>query len=243
MPPGTHGPGAAGSFRFCRAAAGQAVAQSGRGWVLELRGSASARLRWEEFRMVQGSGPDQGLVVHVGPLKIDVPRSLGYYGGIAVAVGVGVIDPPLALFIAAIPAMKMLMNSQAPTAMRFIGQVFDGAAQPLGGDAQGTVRLDDDDAAAAQAKKDQGRAAATATSAAATATSPAAAATIGIPSPPPRPAAAAPGSRRTRPATAAAKPSTPGTARTPVVRASSQGKGSGRLLNSPTKDPASPAPG
>jgi len=190
--------------------------------------------------MVQGSGPDQGLVVHVGPLKIDVPRSLGYYGGIAVAVGVGVIDPPLALFIAAIPAMKMLMNSQAPTAMRFIGQVFDGAAQPLGGDAQGTVRLDD--AAAAQAKKDQGRAA-TATSAAATATSPAAAAAIGIPSPPPRPAAAAPGSRRTRPATAAAKPSTPGTARTPVVRASSQGKGSGRLLNSPTKDPASPAPG
>ncbi len=242
MPPGTHGPGAAGSFRFCRAAAGQAVAQSGCGWVLELRGSASARLRWEEFRMVQGSGPDQGLVVHVGPLKIDVPRSLGYYGGIAVAVGVGVIDPPLALFIAAIPAMKMLMNSQAPKAMRFIGQVFDGAAQPLGGDAQGTVRLDDA-AAAAQAKKDQGRAAATATSAAATATSPAAAAAIGIPSPPPRPAAAAPGSRRTRPATAAAKPSTPGTARTPVVRASSQGKGSGRLLNSPTKDPASPAPG
>jgi len=117
--------------------------------------------------------------------------------------------------------------------MRFIGQVFDGAAQPLGGDAQGTVRLDDD--AAAQAKKDQGRAAATATS-------PAAAAAIGIPSPPPRPAAAAPGSRRTRSATAAAKPSTPGTARTPVVRASSQGKGSGRLLNSPAKDPASPAP-
>lgn len=183
--------------------------------------------------MVQGSGPDQGLVVHVGPLKIDVPRSLGYYGGIAVAVGVGVIDPPLALFIAAIPAMKMLMNSQAPTAMRFIGQVFDGAAQPLGGAAQGTVRLDDD--AAAQAKKDQGRAAATATS-------PAAAAAIGIPSPPPLPTAAAPGSRRTRPATAAAKPSTPGTARTPVVRASSPGKGSGRLLNSPAKDPASPAP-
>jgi len=188
--------------------------------------------------MVQGSGPDQGLVVHVGPLKIDVPRSLGYYGG--VAVGVGVIDPPLALFIAAIPAMKMLMNSQAPTAMRFIGQVFDGAAQPLGGDAEGTVRLDDD--AAAQAKKDQGRAAATATSAAVAATSPAAAAAVGIPSPPPLPAAAAPGSRRTRPATAAAEPSTPGTARTPVVRASSQGKGSGRLLNSPTKDPASPAP-
>ena len=180
--------------------------------------------------MVQGSGPDQGLVVHVGPLKIDVPRSLGYYGGIAVAVGVGVIDPPLALFIAAIPAMKMLMNSQAPTAMRFIGQVFDGAAQPLGGDAQGTVRLDDDAAAAAQAKKDQdgpgsnchltGRSGSNWYSI----------------------TAAAPGSRRTRSATAAAKPSTPGTARTPLVRASSPSKGPDRLLNSPTKDPASPAP-
>jgi len=53
----------------------------------------------------------------------------------------------------------------------------------------------------------------------------------------------APKDQAPRPATAAAKPSTPGTARTPVVRASSPGKGSGRLLNSPTKDPASPAPG
>ena len=106
--------------------------------------------------MVQGQGADQGLVVQVGPLKVDVPRSLGYYGGIAVAVGVGVIDPPLALFIAAIPAMKMLMNSHAPKALRFVGQVFDGAAQPLGGDAEGTVRLDDD--AAAQARQDLTRA-------------------------------------------------------------------------------------
>ena len=185
--------------------------------------------------MVQGQGPDQGLVVQLGPLKVDVPRSLGYYGGIAVAVGVGVIDPPLALFIAAIPAMKMLMNSQAPKAMRFIGQVFDGAAQPLGGDAQGTVRLDDDAAAAAQAKEDQGRAAAAATS-------PAAAASTEISSQLLLPAAAAPGTRRTRPATAAAKPSMPGTARTPTVRASAPGEGSDRLLNSPTKDPASPAP-
>ncbi len=53
----------------------------------------------------------------------------------------------------------------------------------------------------------------------------------------------APKDQAPRPATAAAKPSTPGTARTPLVRASSPGKGPGRLLNSPTKDPASPAPG
>lgn len=91
-----------GSFRFCRAAAAGGGTVGLRCWVFELRGSASARLRWEESRMVQGQGPDQGLVVQLGPLKVDVPRSLGYYGGIAVAVGVGVIDPPLALFIAAI---------------------------------------------------------------------------------------------------------------------------------------------
>ena len=51
--------------------------------------------------------------------------------------------------------MKMLMDSSAPKALRFVGQIFDGASQPLGGDAQGTVRLDD--AAAERAIKTSGR--------------------------------------------------------------------------------------
>lgn len=102
--------------------------------------------------MAEGEGADRGLVVQAGPLKVDIPRSLGYYGGIGAAVGLGLIDPPLAVFIAAIPAMKMLMNSQAPRVVRFIGQVFDGASMPVGGDAEGTIRLDDAAAAAANRK-------------------------------------------------------------------------------------------
>lgn len=88
--------------------------------------------------------PDRGLVLRAGPITVDVPRSLGYYGGIAVAVGVGMIEPPLALFIGAIPVVKMLMRGGAPQPLRFLGQVFDGAAQPVGGDAQGTIRVRDD---------------------------------------------------------------------------------------------------
>lgn len=37
----------------------------------------------------------------------------------------------------------MLMNRNAPTPLRFVGQIFDGAAQPVGGEAEGTVRLND----------------------------------------------------------------------------------------------------
>ncbi len=84
---------------------------------------------------------DKGLVLTVGPLRMDVPRSLGYFGGIALAVALEVIDPPLALFIAAIPIMKMLDFPRLPRPSRFLGQVLEGASQPLGGDAEGTVKL------------------------------------------------------------------------------------------------------
>src|SRR5437588_7011036 len=50
---------------------------------------------------------DEGLVSRIGSLEIDWPRSLGYFGGIAVAVGLELIDPPIGVFIAAIPFLKM----------------------------------------------------------------------------------------------------------------------------------------
>ena len=87
------------------------------------------------------NNPDRGLITQLGPVTVDIPRSLGYFGGVGAAVALGVIDPPLAVFIAAIPVLKMLMNSKAPAALRFVGQVFDGASQPVGGDAEGTIRL------------------------------------------------------------------------------------------------------
>jgi len=84
---------------------------------------------------------DRGLTVNVGALHVDVPRSLGYFGGIGLAVGAGLLDPALGLFIAAVPIVKMLNNAQLPRPTRFLAQIFDGAAQPVGGDGAGTVRL------------------------------------------------------------------------------------------------------
>lgn len=92
-----------------------------------------------------------GLVVNLGSVRIDVPRSIGFYGGIAVAVGVGMIEPPLALFIAAVPLIKMATNSRAPQPLTWLGQLLDGAAKPVGGDAEGTIRLADPQAAVKQA--------------------------------------------------------------------------------------------
>ena len=85
--------------------------------------------------------PDTGLVIQVGSLDIDIPRSAGYYGGVALAVAIGLIDPPLGLFIAAVPVLKMLTNARFPTPVRFIGQFLEGSAMPVGGDAEGTVRF------------------------------------------------------------------------------------------------------
>jgi hypothetical protein len=82
-----------------------------------------------------------GLVGRIGPFEVDWPRSLGFFGGVGVAVGIGLIDPPLGLFIAAVPFLKMLDLPGLPTRTRFMGQVFEGVAKPVGGDSDGTVRL------------------------------------------------------------------------------------------------------
>ena len=81
------------------------------------------------------------LVSRVGALELDWPRSIGYFGGVGVAVAAGLIDPPLGLFIAAVPFLKMLDLPKMPNLPRFVGQVLEGVAKPVGGDSQGTVRL------------------------------------------------------------------------------------------------------
>jgi hypothetical protein len=89
-----------------------------------------------------GQAPqDRGLVSQIGPLKVDWPRSIGYYGGIGIAVAAGMIEPPLALFIAAIPFLKMLNRPNASQPVRFVGQVLDGAAKPVGGSSEATIQL------------------------------------------------------------------------------------------------------
>jgi hypothetical protein len=81
------------------------------------------------------------LISRIGALEIDWPRSLGFFGGIALAVGAGVIDPPLGLAIAAVPFIKMLDLPRMSNRVRFVAQVFEGATQPVDGNSQGTIRI------------------------------------------------------------------------------------------------------
>lgn len=84
---------------------------------------------------------DRGLISHFGPVEVDWPRSLGYFGGVGLAVAAGVIEPPVGLFIAAIPFLKMINHPKAPLPVRFVGQVLDGASKPVGGDTEATIQL------------------------------------------------------------------------------------------------------
>lgn len=86
---------------------------------------------------------DKGIQVAIGPVQIDVPRSLGYFGGIGVAVALGLLEPPLGAFIAAVPVINMLANRAAPQPVRFVGELLQGAAKPVGSDGEGTITLAD----------------------------------------------------------------------------------------------------
>lgn len=84
------------------------------------------------------------LHVELGPVQIDVPQTVGYYGGIGVGLALGILEPPLAAFIAAVPLIKILAERSSIPA-RFVGELLQGASKPIGGDAEGTVRLADRD--------------------------------------------------------------------------------------------------
>ena len=90
--------------------------------------------------------PDESgiLEIQVGPVLIDVPRSIGYFGGVGTALALGMVDPPLAAFIAAVPFLAMLTHRSLPVPVRFLGETLDGAAKPVGGDDDGYVKLRDE---------------------------------------------------------------------------------------------------
>lgn len=92
---------------------------------------------------IRFGAPKNVLEVRVGTIEVDVPRSIGYFGGLAAATGLGLIEPPLALFIAAVPVYKALTNTALPKAVRVVGEVLQGAAKPVGSDAQGVIELED----------------------------------------------------------------------------------------------------
>jgi hypothetical protein len=82
-----------------------------------------------------------GMSSTIGPIEIDWPRTLGYYGGIGLALAFGLVEPPLAIFIAAIPLFKMLNRPDAAKPTRFVGQMLEGAARPVGGSAKATIQM------------------------------------------------------------------------------------------------------
>src|SRR5581483_4243010 len=83
----------------------------------------------------------QGMTSRFGPIEIDWPRTIGYYGGIALATAFELVEPPLAIFIAAIPLLKMLNNPGASRPTRFVGQLLEGAAKPVGGSSEATIQF------------------------------------------------------------------------------------------------------
>jgi hypothetical protein len=90
--------------------------------------------------MAEEQNEDRGLVSRIGPITIDWPRTVGYYGAIAAAVAFDVIAPPLGIFIAVVPFVKFLKRKHATKIERAVGALFEGAAKPVGGDAESTVR-------------------------------------------------------------------------------------------------------
>jgi hypothetical protein len=81
-----------------------------------------------------------GMVVRTGTGDRRVPV-VGLFRGIAAGVALGLLEPPLALFIAAVPFVKMLSDQRAPTPVRFIGSLGEGTAKPVGSSGEGTLRL------------------------------------------------------------------------------------------------------
>jgi len=73
-------------------------------------------------------------------IEVDWPRSIGFFGAIGAAVALDLISMPIAVFVAAVPFLKLMNRPNAPRPQQFFSHLVDGAAKPVGGDAEGTVR-------------------------------------------------------------------------------------------------------
>ena len=95
--------------------------------------------------MVQGQDPTppddmQGVTGRTDHLEIDWPRSLGFFGALGAAVALDLVPVAIAGFVAAVPFLKLLNRPNASTPQRFVSHLVDGAAKPVGGDSEGTIR-------------------------------------------------------------------------------------------------------
>lgn len=95
--------------------------------------------------MAQGQDPtppdsQDGITGRTDHVEIDWPRSLGFFGALGAAVALDLVPVPIAAFVAAVPFLKLLNRPNASTPQRFVSHLVDGAAKPVGGDAEGTIR-------------------------------------------------------------------------------------------------------
>ena len=99
---------------------------------------------------------ERTFAIRIGPVDVDPPKTVGYFGGVALAAGAGLIEPPLALFIAAVPLVKLMRLSRLPPPINMLGEVIEGMAKPVGGDAEAVIRPGDEvDQEQAEQKKPQ----------------------------------------------------------------------------------------
>jgi len=87
---------------------------------------------------------ERTFAIRIGPVDVDVPKSVGYSGGLALAAGARLIEPPLAVFIAAVPLVKLMRLSRLPPPINMLGEVIEGMAKPVGGDDEAVIRPGDE---------------------------------------------------------------------------------------------------
>jgi hypothetical protein len=102
-----------------------------------------------EDNTAETAGQERGLTSRIGPVEVEWPLTVGYYGGIVLAVAFELIEPPLALFVAAVPFFKMLNQPGASQPTRLVSQLLQGMAKPVGGDSPSSIRLTTPDVASA----------------------------------------------------------------------------------------------
>ena len=83
---------------------------------------------------------DQGVTGRADHVEIDWPRSIGFFGALGAAVALDLVPVAIAGFVAAVPFLKLLNRPDASTPRRFVSHLVDGAAKPVGGDSEGTIR-------------------------------------------------------------------------------------------------------
>jgi hypothetical protein len=83
---------------------------------------------------------EEGVTGRADDIEIDWPRSIGFFGGLGVAAALELVPLPIAVFVAAVPFLKMLNQPNSSRPRTFISHLVDGAAKPVGGDSEGTVR-------------------------------------------------------------------------------------------------------